>query len=108
MLTPHPYCHMRLTDVKNFELLKLGKMHLPKKYIADMYYYFYKIYLFYNIILKIIIILLYLYTRNSGCYMPFFLAPAEAFGSPSGSQWWPLATTMVTKKNVYFEDHFIR
>ena len=32
-------------------------------------------------------------TRNSGCYVTFFLAPAEGFGSPLGSQWWPLATT---------------
>ena len=31
--------------------------------------------------------------RNSGHYIPFFLAPVEGFGSPSGSQWWPLATT---------------
>ena len=29
-------------------------------------------------------------TRNSGHYMPFFQAPAEGFGSPLGSQWWPL------------------
>ena len=94
MLTPHPYCHMRLTDVKNFELLKLGKMHLPKKYIADMYYYFYKIYLFYNIILKIIIILLFLYTRNSGCYIPFFLAPVAR--SPSGGLW-PLGRGLKSK-----------
>ena len=35
-------------------------------------------------------------TRNSGCYTPFFLAPTEGFGSPLGSQWWPLATTTVT------------
>ena len=25
--------------------------------------------------------------------MPFFLAPAEGFGNPRGSQWWLMATT---------------
>ena len=33
------------------------------------------------------------FTRNSGHYTPFFLAPAKGFGSHSNSQWWPVATT---------------
>ena len=30
--------------------------------------------------------LIFIYTGNSGCYAPFFLDPAESFGSPSGAQ----------------------
>ena len=35
----------------------------------------------------------YFTTGNSGHYVPYFLPSAEGFGSPLGSQWWPLATT---------------
>ena len=38
--------------------------------------------------------------------MPFIIAPAQGFGSPFGSQWWPSVTTTFTKTHFYFEGHF--
>ena len=38
--------------------------------------------------------------------MPFFLAPVVGFGSPLGSQWWPLATPLLLTNIFNFEAHF--
>ena len=45
-------------------------------------------------------------TRRSGRYVPFLLAPAEGFGSPLGSQWWPLATKKKYVTQFFFVIHF--
>ena len=91
-------------------LLYISSILSTKFFLPNMRKYYNHIIHFYHLFSSIDFIWLFPWhmfiqpiycTRNSGHHAPFFLAPAECFGSPLVSQWWALATITVTQKHFF-------